>query len=54
MPKGIIFCQVKAAIPRNFFSSGAAANTGMASEEAWARTTARRGSWGRPTTIEGF
>lgn len=43
-PKGIIFCQVKEEIPRNFFSSGAAANTGLASAEACTRTDTRRGS----------
>ena len=44
----MIFCQVKAGMPRNFFSSGAEAKTSLASAEAWTRTEARRGSCGRP------
>lgn len=46
IPRGIIFCQVKEEIPKNFFSSPAeAARTGLAASAlAWTRTEARRGN----------
>jgi len=45
-PRGMIFCQVKAAMPKNFFSSGAG------TEAEAATLTTRLGSLGRP--VAGF